>query len=80
VLIAGEERGTTPTKIRLARADAPVVLELDLPGYERLSEPVIPNVDQRLSLSLSPASRAPGARRVAPAVPSASSARYRKFN
>jgi len=86
VLIGQEERGTTPMKLSLDRGDDEVTVELWLEGYETKSETVVPNVDQRMSLSLTrhsltPQQGAPVVRKVvAPASAALSAGRYRKFN
>ncbi|NUP07477.1 MAG: protein kinase [Polyangiaceae bacterium] len=84
VFVDGKERGTTPTKVSFTRGDASVDVELRLEGYETRTEKVVPNVAQRLALSMSPAVRFTPIRRATPsatAAPSAAaSSKYRKFN
>jgi hypothetical protein len=82
VLVASEERGVTPMKLSLDKSDAEVTVDLTLDGYETKSEKLTPNVDQRLSLSLTPQARgAPFVRKTAaPPSATASAGKYRKFN
>jgi hypothetical protein len=81
VRVGEEDRGETPAKLELERTDTPITIELTLDGYEARTETVTPNVDQRLSLSLTVAPRArPGFRAPPPASATASGGRYRKFN
>ena len=69
VVLAGEELGTTPTSIDLEAGEAPVELVLRRSGYRPLAVPLVPDVDQRLRLSLQ---REPRRRqRATPAAPEA---------
>jgi len=52
VLVAGEERGTTPLDLSLARSSTPVSIELSLVGHRKLTERVVPDVEQRLRVLL----------------------------
>ncbi len=52
VLIDDDEQGTTPAALRLSRADRPVAVRLEHAGYEPLETEVLPDLDQRLRLSL----------------------------
>jgi hypothetical protein len=61
VTINGERRGTTPYVGTLARRDAPVEIQLTLPGYLPATRKVADRADVALSLSLdrAPPGRAP---------------------
>jgi hypothetical protein len=48
----GEARGRTPLAVSVLRTIEPAELELALDGHETLREHVVPDVDQRLRLSL----------------------------
>jgi serine/threonine-protein kinase len=52
VLVDSEERGRTPITIELRRAETPVAIELRARGHVALEETIVPNVDQRLRLTL----------------------------
>jgi len=83
VVVGGQDLGETPKKLELDRGTEPVAIELTLDGYETKTETVTPNVDQRLSLSLTAAQRRgrPFSRPTAPPPTATSSAGpYRKFN
>ncbi|MBL8740428.1 MAG: hypothetical protein JNK04_05020, partial [Myxococcales bacterium] len=79
----------TPMKLLLEKGDAEVTVELALDGYETKTEKLVPNVDQRLSLSLTQDTRSASGRGVpapfirktaAPPPATASAGKYRKFN
>ncbi len=83
ITVGEMDGGTTPKKIDLPRGTEPVTVVLTLDGFQRLEQKVTPDVDQRLALTLSPASRAasPPTRGPAPSSPAPSAtSRYRKFN
>ncbi len=75
VLADGAERGITPVDLRLARGSTPVMLELRRTGFAATTQSVIPDADQKLVLSLLPASR----RTVKPG-PSAAASGFRRFD
>lgn len=52
VSVGGEARGSTPLDLRVARGTSPLSLQLSRDGYRPVSEEVVPDVDQRLRLSL----------------------------
>jgi hypothetical protein len=56
VLVENELRGRTPVALSLPRGDAPLSLRLELEDHAPLEEHIVPNVDQRLRLSLLPSS------------------------
>jgi serine/threonine-protein kinase len=62
VLTDGTERGITPVDLRLARGATPVLLELRRAGFAPTTQSVVPDTDQKLVLSLLPASRRSGPR------------------
>jgi serine/threonine-protein kinase len=70
VFVAGSDRGATPVEVRLARGSDPVALEIRKTGYVTVTEKVVPDEDQRLVLTLSPASpsRHPGAKNPPPSL------------
>jgi hypothetical protein len=78
VFVGGSDWGTTPIDVRLPRTQNPIALEVRKPGYATLAEKVVPDEDQRLVLTLSPAAapRRAGAsdsvpKSAAPAAPAA---------
>lgn len=50
--VDGEMRGTTPATVTVARSNKAVSLELRLGDHERLVQEVVPDVDQKLFLTL----------------------------
>ncbi len=81
VVVAGDDRGVTPMKLLLEKSDTEVTVDLVLDGYETKSEKLVPNVDQRVSLSLSREALKPFVRKTAaPPSATASAGKYRKFN
>jgi serine/threonine protein kinase len=54
VRIDGDDRGSTPLSLDLARSDRPLSLELVLDGHAALRETVTPDESQRLRFSLTP--------------------------
>ncbi|NUO52206.1 MAG: serine/threonine protein kinase [Polyangiaceae bacterium] len=82
--VGGQDLGETPKKLELDRGTEPVAVELTLDGYETKTETVTPNVDQRLSLSLTVAPRRGGRPFTRPTAPpptaTSSAGPYRKFN
>jgi hypothetical protein len=61
--------------LKLPKSTQPVVIELRRGGYQTLKESVVPDVDQRLRLSLALAPRAT----TTTAVPATSSNPYHRF-
>ncbi len=53
-LLDGSYRGRTPMSLSLPRQADPVMLRLELAGYQALEQTLVPDVNQRLSVSLSP--------------------------
>lgn len=51
--IEQQYRGNTPLRLVLPRSAEPVKLRLELAGHDMLEQALVPDVDQRLSLSLS---------------------------
>lgn len=88
VFADGELRGETPVQVSLPRGARPVSIEVRLPGFAIHTEEVVPDVDQRLALTLTPAPtggrtyRAPVAREPTstPAPTATASSPFRKFN
>jgi serine/threonine-protein kinase len=64
VFVGGSDLGATPVDVRLPRGSDPVALEIRKTGYTTVAEKIVPDEDQRLVLTLSPASpsRHPGAK------------------
>jgi serine/threonine-protein kinase len=58
VLVQGSERGMTPIELKLDRDAGPVGIELLKGGFLPLTQTVVPDADQRLLLSLQPATLA----------------------
>jgi hypothetical protein len=54
VSIAGQPQGETPLTLETEASEEPIVLELTRDGYETYRETVVPDVAQRLRLTLSP--------------------------
>jgi serine/threonine-protein kinase len=81
VFVGGTDRGLSPLDVRIDRGTEAVVLEIKRDGYQTLSEPVVPDVDQRLRLTLVPTTPAVGAA-APPPKPSASAkgAPYHRFD
>jgi hypothetical protein len=52
VVVAGQERGDTPYDLRLARSSSEVKIELRRAGFVSLGQPVIPDKDQKLVLTM----------------------------
>ncbi|MBS2013426.1 MAG: protein kinase [Deltaproteobacteria bacterium] len=81
VFVDGEERGATPVDLRLPRGTTPVEVELVRVGFSPISQPIVPDADQKLLLSLTPSSSkatGPRFRKPKPA-PSATSG-FRRFD
>jgi serine/threonine-protein kinase len=53
----GVYQGDTPLAVVLARGTEPLSLRLQLSGHETLEQALVPDVDQRLTLSLAPSVR-----------------------
>jgi serine/threonine-protein kinase len=79
VFVGGTERGLSPLDVRIDRGTEAVVLEIKRDGYQTISEPVVPDVDQRLRLTLIPT---PTVGAAPPPKPSASAkgAPYHRFD
>lgn len=71
IFVAGNKMGMSPLDIRMPRRSDTLTLEIRRPGYQTLKERVVPDVNQRLKLTLIAAGNA------APAA--AASAPYHKF-
>jgi serine/threonine-protein kinase len=54
VSVDGIDRGATPTTVWLPRGERAVTLALHLEGHETVTERFVPDVDQRLRLTLTP--------------------------
>jgi hypothetical protein len=52
VRVDGHDYGTTPIDLQITKSDDPVHLELTTPGFESLTQDVVPDRDQRLYFSL----------------------------
>ena len=52
VKVAGQARGTTPLDLTLTQSTTPVLLELELAGFETLRQQLVPEVNQRILVSL----------------------------
>jgi hypothetical protein len=57
VLADGAELGVTPVDLHLARGATPVVLELRRTGFSATMQTIVPDADQKVLLSMSPAGR-----------------------
>ena len=57
VSVAGEDAGRTPAALSLDRGDTALPVRLSLDGYRTLDLDIVPDVDQRLRLSLRPEPR-----------------------
>jgi len=51
VVVDGVYRGVTPTVVKLPYSEGPVALELTLPGFQTMTEAVVPNGNQKLEFS-----------------------------
>lgn len=88
ISVNGEPRGKTPANLELPKGKEEVVIEIQHAGYVTMKERVVPDVNQRLKLSLVPestttttATTTAGAKPTKPAKPAkpASTNPYRKF-
>jgi eukaryotic-like serine/threonine-protein kinase len=52
ISIDGKVMGVSPVDLKLRKSNDPVTLEIQRPGYQTLRETIVPNVDQRLRLTL----------------------------
>jgi hypothetical protein len=52
VIVGDELRGTTPLGLELPRSSAPVAVALELEGHQRQLEEIVPDVPQRLRITL----------------------------
>ncbi|UJR86764.1 serine/threonine protein kinase [Sandaracinus amylolyticus] len=52
VSVAGQARGTAPLALELERGDAPVEIAIHLEGHRDHAESIVPDVDQRVRLTL----------------------------
>jgi serine/threonine-protein kinase len=75
----GVTLGTSPTEVHLPKGTEPVMLEIQRPGFQPLKERVVPDVDQRLRLTLIPARTQQAQPRAQPA-PSPSANPYHRFD
>jgi hypothetical protein len=75
ISVNGEKKGKTPIELKLPKSSEEIVIEIQHPGYVTMKERVVPDVNQRLKLSLV-ASGAGGATK--PVKP-ASTNPYKKF-
>jgi hypothetical protein len=82
ILVDGTTMGVSPMDVKVPRSDKTLLLELRRPGYQPLRESLVPDVDQKLRLSLVPATRAPALAPAptAPATATASAAPYHRFD
>ena len=71
VFIGGAKKGVAPIDLTLPRNSEPITVELRHPGYQTLKERVVPDVNQKLKLTLA-AAHGPGTTTTA-------SAPYHKF-
>ncbi|APR76866.1 serine/threonine protein kinase [Minicystis rosea] len=71
VSIAGRDVGTTPLDTRVARGTSAVDVVLRAPGFAPLTTSVVPDVEQRLMLTLRAAGRSSKPTAAAPAPPAA---------
>lgn len=61
VLVNGAKQGVSPTDLRLDQSDEAVTIEIRRPGYVTVKERVVPDVNQKLRLTLVPAAQGPAA-------------------
>ena len=82
IVVNGETKGKTPLDLKLPKSNEEVVIELQHAGYATMKERVVPDVNQRLKLTLVPSGGATttpvGAKPARPAKPAATNP-YRKF-
>lgn len=82
IVVNGETKGKTPLDLKLPKSNEEVVIELQHAGYATMKERVVPDVNQRLKLTLVPSGGATttpvGAKPAKPAKPAATNP-YRKF-
>jgi hypothetical protein len=74
ISINGEKKGKAPLELKLPKSSDEVVIEIQHPGYVTMKERVVPDVNQRLKLSLV----ASGAAKPAAAKPGSNNP-YKKF-
>jgi len=55
VEVDGRDRGATPVDVRVPRSDAAVVVRVTHPGFAPLQRDVVPDHDQIVAFTLSPA-------------------------
>lgn len=73
VSLGGVKKGVTPLELRVPKGREPITIELRRAGYQPLQERIVPDVNQRLKLTMTGAA-------VRPAAPAASSAApYHRF-
>lgn len=58
IFVGGAKKGTTPLDLKVPKTKDPVTLEIRHPGYQTHREKVVPDVDQKLRLTLLPAKAA----------------------
>jgi eukaryotic-like serine/threonine-protein kinase len=75
IYVNNTKKGVSPFDLKLTKSSEPVIIEIRHPGYQTLKERVVPDMNQKLKLTLAPAHGAPPA----PA-PAASSVPYHRFD
>jgi serine/threonine-protein kinase len=70
VTIGSATRGVTPVDLTLPRSVEPVSLELRKSGYQPLTQSLVPDVDQRIVVSLDPMTGPRAGRPTTPSAPS----------
>jgi hypothetical protein len=78
IVVDGASVGVSPMDVKLPRSDKPVVVELRHASYEPVRESIVPDVDQKMRLSLEPTRAPTGPRPKATAT--ASTNPYRRFD
>jgi hypothetical protein len=57
VELDGKAVGLTPVEVRVPRGDRAVTVVVKKAGFQELQSPLVPDVDQKLTLKLTPARR-----------------------
>lgn len=52
ILLAGAKKGVSPMALKLPKSDTPVVIEIRHAGYQPLKERLVPDVNQKLRLTM----------------------------
>jgi hypothetical protein len=52
IFVGGVKKGVAPVELKLPRSADPLTVELRHPGYQTLKERVVPDVNQKLKLTL----------------------------